>query len=218
MTNLENLQDYWETAWKVFDKIEDKDKMNGFNSLIEEVEGNEQIGKLKEIWNSMTEKQKYKLYKKGAINLTHFITNGCAVYQVSRSAINAFINAKNNWAKNATKYAFLEQIPCRFLVELGIFDKPEKLSDEQLIKDVKKDAKNYNLYLWIAETACTFIPDAQAAVPFIAMARKYTKWYEEHWTEVMIAKLREKKEEKIKKDTNEALAQTLTQEPTKKAA
>ena len=34
----------------------------------------------------------------------------------------------------------------------------------------------------------------------------------------MIAKLREKKEEKIKKDTNEALAKTLTQEPIKKAA
>ena len=218
MANLEQIKDYWETAWKVFDNIEDKNKIRGFKSLIEEVEENKEIGTLQRVWNSMTEKQKHKLYKKGAINFTHVITNGCTIYQVSSSAINAFINTKNNWAKNAAKYAFLEQIPCRFMVELGIFNKPEELSDEQLIKDVKKDAKNYNLYLWIAETACTLIPDAQAAVPFIAMARKYTKWYEEHWTEVMAAKLREKKEEKIKEETNKALAKILKQEPIKKAA
>jgi hypothetical protein len=41
----------------------------------------------------------------------------------------------------------LEQIPCRFFVELGILDKPMSLTKEKLVEDAKKDAKNFNIYL-----------------------------------------------------------------------
>lgn len=216
MSNLDTIQSVGEATWKAFEKIDNKEKKEWFSSLIDEFESNEQITKLKCIWNWMTEKQKEKLYQKWAITFTHVIINWSPVFTLSKSAINAFINTKNNGIKNATKYAFLEQIPCRFLVELWIFDKPEWLSNQQLIEDVRKDAKNYHLYLWIAEAACAVIPDAQAAVPFISMARTYTKWYKEHWTEVIIDKLREQKENKIKKDTSEALLQVLNED--KKAA
>ena len=44
----------------------------------------------------------------------------------------------------------------------------------------KKDAKNFNTYLSICSTVCVCIPEARPAVPFIKMAKHYTKRYEKH--------------------------------------
>ena len=209
MSNLETARSVWETTQKVFDKIDDKEKKEGFRSLIDDIEQNDQIKKLKDTWDSMTEKQKRKLYKRDAITLWSFIRRGTPAFTVIDYTYHWVVNYKNNWWKNAAKYALLETLPCRFLVELGILKKPEDLTDEQLIKDVKKDAKNMNLYLWVAETACVVIPDAQAAVPFIQMLRHYTKWYEKHGTEVMIDKLNEEKKSAITEKTSNELAEVL---------
>lgn len=208
MEKLETAQKIWEKTTEYFEKIDDKEKKEWFKTLIEDLEKDSSINRLKDKWNSMTESQKLKLYKRHAITIGEALKNN-AIYKYYSTIINGAINTAQNWWKNAVKFAFLEQIPCRFFVELGILDKPEWLTNEKLIDDVKKDAKNFNLYLWLCETICACIPDAQVAVPFIWIARHYTKWYKNHWTEVIISRLNQKKESAIKEQTSQALAEAM---------
>lgn len=220
MGNLETAQSIWETTTKAFDKMDNNEKKEWFSSLIEELDENEKINWLKNKRNSMTEDQKLKLYKMNAVTVGEFLKKGSPLYQIYSAIVNGAKNTTKNWWKNALKFAFLERIPCRFFVELWILDKPKWLDDEKLIEDVKKDAKNFNIYIWLCEAICACIPDAQVAVPFIWMARHYTKWYKDHGTEVVISRLTQKKELAIKEQTNQALAETFkdTKNQIKKAA
>ena len=209
MSNLETIQATWEITTEAFEKMSDKEKADWFNNLINELEENDNVKQLKDKRDSMTEDQKLKLYKRNAVTISWFLKRWFPIYQVYSSILHWAQNTIKIWEKNAFTYAFLEQIPCRFFVELGILNKPEWLSEDQLIKDVKKDAKNFNTYLSICKTVCNCIPEAKAAVPFIWMAKKYTKRYKDHWTETVISKLNEKKELDIKEQTNQELAETM---------
>ncbi len=205
MEGLETAQVIWDTATKAFDNIDNEEKKEWFNNLIDQIEENKSITKLKDIRNTMTEEQKLKLYKKDANDIGHFVLSRSPIYCIARSEKNVIINTKNNWFKHASKYALLEQIPCRFLVQLCILDKPEKLTDTQLSKDIKKDAKNMNTYLWVAKAACTVIPGAQEALPLIWIAKHYIKRYKKEWADYVIERLNSKKESDIKAQTNKEL-------------
>ena len=220
MGKLETAQKIWEETTKSFEKMSEKEKKEWFKSLIEDLEENSSINRIKDQWNSMTESQKLKLYKRHAITVGEALKNNI-IYKYYNTIINGAINTAKNWWKNAVKFAFLEQIPCRFFVELWIFDKPEWLTKEKLINDVKKDAKNFDLYLWFCSTVCTCIPEAMPAVPFIWIAKHYTKWYKDHWTEVITDKLNKQKKLEVTKETNKALSITMSDinsKNTKKAA
>ena len=205
MSNLELIQNTWEIATKSFDKMSNEEKMEWFKSLINNLDENESINWLKDKRNSMTEDQKLKLYKRNAITISWFLKRWTTIYQIYSSITHAAQNRMKNWRKNAAIYGFLEQIPCRFFVELGILNKPEWLSDDKLIEDVKNDAKNFNTYLRICKTICYFIPETKAIIPFIWMAEQYSKRYKDHWTETVIAILNDKKELAIKEQTNQEL-------------
>lgn len=220
MSKLETAQRIWETSTKFFDKIESNDKKEWFNSLIDELEENNTMNRLKDKWNSMTEDQKAKLYKRNAITVSEFLKRWSPIYQIYNAIVNWVKNTTKNWWKNALKYAFLEQIPCRFFVELGILQKPTSLTKEKLIEDAKKDAKNFNIYLWLCETICACIPETKAIAPLIWTARHYTKWYKDHWTEVIANRINNKKEaDIIKQQINKELVYVMTdKENFKKAA
>ena len=219
MSSLETAQSIWETATKKFDKIDNKEKEEWFLSLIDQINENNTIQWCKKQWDQMTEEQKLKLYNRWAITVWNTIKNQ-PVIKIPRSYIDWTKNTMKHWVKNAARFKFLEEIPARFFVEFWIFDKPEGLTDKQLCKDIKSDAKNYNLYLWICETVCKAIPEAKAVVPFISMARHYTKRYKDNWTETIISRLNQKKESAIKEQTNQELAEVMedSQTPIKKAA
>ena len=204
--DLQKMASYWELTQKAFDKIDDKKKLEWFTNLIDNLKGKETIKKLKDIWNIMTEEQKLKLYKKDAKDIGHFLLNRSPAYCIARTERNAIANTKKNWFKYASKYVLLEQVPCRFLVQLCILDKPETLSDTQLSKDTQKDAKFMNTYLWAAEAVCTVAPGAQEVVPFIWMARHYTKWYKNNCVPVMQDRIKNKQI----KNTEAAIAETLS--------
>lgn len=209
MSKLEAAKSIWETSTKIFDKIEESEKKEWFNSLIDELEENSSINWIKDKRNSMSEEQKEKLYKRNAITISEFLKRGSPIYQLYNAIVNWVKNTSKHWWKNALKYSFLEQVPCRFFVELGILDKPKSLDKDKLIEDARKDAKNFNIYLWICEAVCACIPDAQAAVPFIGIARHYSKWYRDHWMEVVTQRINSKKKADIKQQTNEELADVM---------
>ena len=216
MSKLETAQKIWETSTKIFDKMENDEKKEWFNNLINSLEENSTINRLKDKWNSMTDEQKSNLYKMNAITVSEFLKRWSPIYQIYNSIVNWVKNTTKNWWKNALKYAFLEQVPCRFFVELWILQRPTSLTKEKLIEDTKKDAKNFNIYLWICETICTCIPETKAVVPFLGIAKHYTKWYRDHWTEVIATRINNKKESDIKQQTNKEIAKTITNTKTSK--
>jgi len=209
MWNLETFQKIWEVWTKAFDKMEDEDKKEWFNNLIEDLEDSDAATRLKKQWNSISEEEKLKLYKRWAITLSATLKKSSPILMYYRMLANSAKNTTKIWIKNTAKIALLEQIPCRFLVELWILEKPQELTKEKLIKDTKKDARHFNTYLWICSIVCACIPKAKAAVPFIQMAKHYTKRYEKKWTEVLIARLNKQQEDKIKEETQQELSDVM---------
>ncbi len=198
MSDLDTIQKIWEIWTEAFDKVDNEEKKEWFNNLIEELDNTEAINRLKKQWDSVSEEEKLKLYKRWAIKMSASLKK--APILTYYRAIN---NTRKGGIKSAAKIALLEQIPCRFLIELWILQKPESLTNEKLIKDIKKDAKNFNTYLSICSTVCACIPEARPAVPLIKMAKHYTKRYEKHWTETLAARLKvQEKDEKDKIATN----------------
>lgn len=210
MGNIEKITNLEKTT-EVADKNNEKNR-KWFNKLLDNLEECNVITRLKEKRNSMTEEQKMKLYKNKAITIGGMLVRSTGIYPLYKSlkdTVNRTKHTINNWFNNALKYDFLERIPCRFLVQLWILQKPEWTTKNNLIEDIKKDAKYFHHYLWVCEWVCTCIPDAAPAVPFIKTAKVFTKWYKDHWTEIITDRLEKQKElETISQQTNEALSST----------
>ena len=73
MSNLETAQKIWEKSTEIFDKIEDEEKKEWFNSFIDQLEENSAINWLKKTWNLMTEEQKLKIYKRHSISISTWL-------------------------------------------------------------------------------------------------------------------------------------------------
>ena len=104
MSKLEAAKSIWETSTKIFDKIEESEKKEWFNSLIDELEENSSINWIKDKRNSMSEEQKEKLYKRNAITISEFLKRGSPIYQLYNAIVNWVKNTSKHWWKNALKY------------------------------------------------------------------------------------------------------------------
>lgn len=219
MSSLETAQSIWETSTKIFDKIDKDDKKEWFNSLIDQIEENDTINRLKKTWDTMTEEQKLKIYNRHSISIgTRLRYASITTFRIWEKVYHATKNYIQEWKDNAKKYATIEEIPCRFLVELGILNKPQWLTNEKLKEDIKSDAKNFDTYLWICEATCAVFDETKALVWLIAVARHYTKWYKKEWTNIVIERLNKKKKNEIEEQTNKELAATITDIKDKKKA
>ena len=185
-------------------------------SYLENLNQNIETIWLKKKRDSITEEQKLKLYKKEPITITTPIENGALflTYKYYKTIIDWTKNTKKHWFGNAKDFAILNQIPCRFLVELGIFEKPKWITTNDIINDIKKDAKNYNTYLTICEKVLSLFPETKAIVPLISIAKHYTKRYKNEWTEMLIKIRNEKEEGKVIEHTHKELS-TVTNKDNK---
>lgn len=206
MSTLETLKKIWDISTEKFNNIDNNKKKIWFNKLIDGLEENTSIKWMQEKRNSMNDEQKMELYNINPTRIIEILKRWSPIYQLYNTIVNWIKNTSKHWWKNALKYSFLKQIPCRFFVELGILDKPKSLNKDKLVEDIKKDAKNFNINLKICEVVCTRIPEAQAAVPFIEMAKQYTKWYRDHWAEVVIQRIKNEKNVNIEQQTCKELA------------
>lgn len=218
MSKLETAQKIWETSTKIFDKIEDSEKKEWFNNLIDQLENNSTINRLKKTRNSMTEEQKLKIYKRHSISVsTRLRYSNMLTFWIGEKIYNGTKNYKKEWKKNALKYAALEEIPCRFLIHLGLLEKPKWLTDEKLKEDVEKDAKNFDIYLNICEKTCKVAWEAGLAKLFTT-ARFYTKRYKKEWVNTIIERINKKKKLQIKEQTNKELSLTMSNTKDRKKA
>ena len=152
MSKLETVQKIWETSTKIFDKMKDDEKKEWMNSLIDELESNKWIKRLKESWNMMDEEQKLKIYKRHSISLWSYFKYTFMPYRMWEKLYNIAKHSITKWDNHTRKYATLEEIPCRFFVQLWILDKPKDLEDKKLKEDIKrrKKYKSVSMTLWMS--------------------------------------------------------------------
>ena len=217
MSKLETAQRIWETSTKVFDELDSEGKKEWFNSLIDQIEDNKTINRLKKSRNSITEDQKLKIYKKHSITIWTRLTYANPTFSMGATLYHWTKNWIKEWKDNAIKYATVEQIPCRFLVELGILDKPKWLTDEKLKEDIKRDARNFDIYLNVCEKTCFVVWEPELS-GLVKIARHYTKWYKKEWTDIVINRLNIKKKNQIIEQTNKDLSEAISGIKTKKEA
>lgn len=222
MVDLKIINNVRENTANTFNNTNENKKKKWFNNLINELEECNAISRLQDKWNSMKEEQKAKLYNNSATTVSWMIvrSNGLYwLYRLSKSNVNRVRHTIKNWFKNALKYDLLEQIPCRFLVQLWILQKPEWITKDKLVDDIKKDADNFHTYLWICKWICSCFKEATPVIPYIETAKTYTQRYKDHWTEIITDRLNKNKKLNIKTQTNKELSDTFTSEKTwKKAA
>ena len=235
---LETAQIIWKKSIENFDKLENKEKTEQFKNYLDsfkdEFEENKFSRRIKKTRNSLAEEQKLKIYKRHSISIWTWVRySNLPLFWLPEKIYTTTKNAITKWNNHTWEYAALEEIPCRFLVQLGILDKPKWLTDDKLKEDIKKDAKNGNLWLslykriagigWWVATA-TGQPEITAVLEslsgLIVMIQHYTKWYEKEWTKVIIEWLNKKKKLTIKQETNQNLAEAMNSDkrPTKKVA
>ena len=117
--------------------------------------------KLNKSFNTLSEKDKMNLYKNGWF----FIGN---VFKSSR--INSLFIYES---KKMKAFGPEVSILYRMLVHLWVVDTPSWVEYEELVKNVKKDAKVYNAQINVAQVGCmAFAPEAE---PFFAALQPVIK-------------------------------------------
>ena len=135
MSKMETAQKIWEASTKVFDKMDSEEKKEWMNSLIDELETNKWIKWLKESWNTMNEEQKLKIYKRHSISLWSYLKYTFMPYRMWEKVYNITKHSLSKWDNHTRKYATLEEIPCRFFVQLWILDKPKEILVPGIIEE-----------------------------------------------------------------------------------
>lgn len=91
-------------------------------------------------------------------------------------------------------------------VSFWLLEKPKDLSNEKLVKNIKKDAHNLNRYIRLLNLTCKAIPELRELVPFVTKLKPYAQWYEENWVPLMQDRMRQK----VSKESEENIAEVLS--------
>lgn len=200
----------FETGAHVIKNLDKDEVKEAISSELDALEQDEKFQKVKEYWDVLDENKKMELYNlwEGitVIWSTRFVT------ELAKPIDILHLKA----ASKEKKYEIASPL-LRIGVHFWLLDAPKQLSEEKLLKDIKKDAKNLKRNLWIFEKVCQFVPQLKAAQPFVSVARKYAKWYKKDIAPLMQERIKEKNAEKAREiiknqseTTEEAVAQALT--------
>lgn len=221
---LETAQDIWKKSIENFDKLENNEKRKQFKNYLDkfedEFEENSFACRIKKTRDSLTEEQKLGIYKTTLTEQALTLSVPALLPTILElKTIKHTIKYWKNGIKSSTLETFMPFL-FRFYVQLGILEKPKWITYTQLKKDIKKDAKNSNLWLsiskriasigWVIQPETAVVLEPLAGL--IGIIQHYTKWYEEEWTNVIIKRLDEKAANNIKNQTNNDLIDTFNKE------
>lgn len=177
------------------------------SSELDTLEQDKNFQKVKEYWDVLDEDKKMELYN---------LWEGITVIWSTRLATKLAKPIDILHLKKASKEKKYEMASplIRIGVHFWLLDAPKQLSEQKLLKNVKKDAKDLKRNLWIFEKVCRVVPQLKAAQPFVSVARKYAKWYKNNWVPLMQERIKEKRAEKAKEkivqQSEQAIVKILT--------
>ena len=182
-------------TWKVFDAIPNEEKKEIFLWVIEKIENNPKFQNAKKYWDALDEDHKSQYYNDWWGSIKYF-TTWPLTPRITKKWLK--INIKDNLYTTASPLM-------RLWVSFWLLDKPKDLTDEKIIKNIKKDAHNINKYLKVLNFTCKTVPELREFVPFVTMVKPYAEWYESNWAPLMHDRIRNKQIEK----TEESILETL---------
>ena len=195
----------------VLERSDKNEVQETISSELEALEQDPKFKKVKEYWDVLDENEKMKLY-----NLWEGITVVWSSRLVTELAKPIDILHLKKASKEK-KYKMASPL-LRIGVHFWLLDAPKQLSEEKLLKNIKKDAKDLKRNLWIFEKVCRFVPQLKAAQWFVSVARKYAKLYKNDVVPLMQERIREKNAEKAREaiannsaQAEEDIAHTLAQ-------
>ncbi len=157
-----------EIAAKWTTKLAENANTSDIVKYIEDFRESKNGKKINEKFNTLSEKDKMNLYKDGWLNIGKFLKTNIAVWAIGR--IQSLVTYESKKLK-----AFGPEVSTlyRVLVHMGVVDMPSWLEHEELIKNVKKDAKFYNATITVAQVGCmAFAPEAE---PFLTALKPMVK-------------------------------------------
>ncbi|MCK9467037.1 MAG: hypothetical protein M0P94_01800 [Candidatus Absconditabacterales bacterium] len=170
--------------------IEKNINQEQIDSLLAKIKTNKTFQKFSNMRNGLGEDDKLKIYNNGAQNIFSASKNGLRTLNPLTGPFRpAIIRTfqKGSIKEQIHKDIFYAQAePTRMLVHLGLLSTPNGLSQENLIKNIKKDEKSMNRKMFILEKCAMIIPELKPAYPLIKQLRSIMKTSSGVATELMI--------------------------------
>lgn len=163
-------------------------------------------------WNNFSEKEKEEIYNNGdyAFTITWSMKRNFKIMNPIGSPFRSplvRLFQKKGIKEQLTKDSFeTMSAGIRVMVHFWLLKKPENISNEDLLDNIKKDAKNIKNKLWILEKAAILIPQLRPALPVIQKIKPLLESSADLWQEVMLEK---QKEESIDKEADEINKKTV---------
>lgn len=203
----ENIQKTAEWAKKLTENSKTEDIVNYLQNYRESANGK----KLNERFNTFSKEDQLKLYKNGWLTMGKYLKRTLAMGMVERVQSIATYTSKTLKATGPEL-----SVIYRFMVYLGVLDNPW-IPKEELVKDVKKDAKFIKIFMTVIQGICKVA--APEAVGLISELKITTNTLSNKVVDITATQIENNKEsvEKIEAHTKDELKENLS-DINKKAA
>ncbi len=199
----DNLSDKKELLDKNIDKnnFYKKDILNLENNIVnqEKVEKllsslkwNESFKKFSNIWDSFSDKEKLDVYNDWAymFKITWGVRRNVNLINPIKSPFRSpLIRAfqKGSIKEQMTKDSFyVMSAATRSFVHFWLLSKPNDLTQEDLIKNIKKDWKNVNMTMNVLEKTAMIVPQLRPVLPVIKTIKPIVKSSSNMTTDLML--------------------------------
>lgn len=189
-------QEILDIANKAFDSLSNDQKKEVFLWIIEKIENNPKFQNAKKYWDDLDEEHKSQYYKDGWWSWK-YMTTWPLTPKITRKWMK--INVKDNLYTTASPLM-------RLWVSFWLLEKPKDLSNENLVKNIKKDARNLNRYIKLLNITCKAIPELWELVPFVTALKPYAQWYEKNWAPLMQERMKQKESKVSEENVAEELS------------
>lgn len=213
---------------KASETLSDQEKFQG---VLDKIAKNDGFKKLKKIRDECSEKDKEKIYdagkQMGKSTVEKIIDPlGLGIIQTTKQSDPTLATIQMMRYKNNKLKALKAVCPpqtfettMRFFVELWLFDRPKKITQEAMLEDLQSDTKSVNMKLTAFEAIASVVPYLRPLLPLIQLLKQYVKQLGETAVQRLMAKVSTGESEEVNDEEKEFQKdETLLQSKVKQSA
>ncbi len=193
--------------------INQEQSKNLVKNSLDGIKNNSLFQDFSNTWNSFSESEKEEIYKNGdyAFTMTWSMKRNMKIMNPISSPFRSplvRLFQKDSLKQQLSKDSFeTMSAGIRVMVHLWLLKKPNNIANEDLMENIKKDAKNIKNKLWILEKAAMVIPQLRPALPVIQKIKPLLESSADIGQEIMLENQNEasthQKADEINKETKQ---------------